>query len=405
VPRGRWRDLNGCPRDRVPAAGWMCCSRPRTKSRSCPWRPDGCARQASPPRCRTSRRSPRYFDLVVAGQAGAGNVTAEIDTVPGAADPPHSRLADVLAEAGQLAVHPAQAGFSPASRSTRSRISWQVPGRPGRFGQVHLRVTRRRCQGQQSSRPDQPAVPQRGWQQPGKRRQDRAVSQVRPGPGHLAAERHHLMPQHKDFRVFGRLAATQQDQPAEHPDHDQVHQTDRHEPRSCLNPPIPPNRTHGGLSCQEAVLIWPGDLLAGRRDFGRGLVLWLFLVAACLCRRAVRGQAGAPAAGKRPPGRGATTNELEAGKRRPIIGSEEEPLRGSGGSRGCWLVPGCAWLAEWSHMHPSGAGSGLGAGAMTVPSGGRAAQSGHRARRCRLMRFRELARGLATPPGWWAHRG
>src|SRR6266568_3402865 len=39
-----------------------------------------------------------------------------------------------------------QAGFLPASRSTSSRISWQVPGRPGRLGQVHLRVTRRRCQ-------------------------------------------------------------------------------------------------------------------------------------------------------------------------------------------------------------------------------------------------------------------
>ncbi len=39
-----------------------------------------------------------------------------------------------------------QAGFSWASRSTRSRICWLVPGRPGRFGYVHLRVIRRRCQ-------------------------------------------------------------------------------------------------------------------------------------------------------------------------------------------------------------------------------------------------------------------
>src|SRR5450759_4758936 len=39
-----------------------------------------------------------------------------------------------------------RAGFSRASRSTRSRISWLALGRPGRFGYVHLRVTRRRCQ-------------------------------------------------------------------------------------------------------------------------------------------------------------------------------------------------------------------------------------------------------------------
>src|SRR6516162_6632018 len=39
-----------------------------------------------------------------------------------------------------------------------------------------------------------------------------------------------------------------------------------------------------------------------------------------------------------------------------------------------------------------------GGGAMTVLSGDRAAQSGHRARRGRLMRFCELARGLATLP-------
>jgi hypothetical protein len=37
-------------------------------------------------------------------------------------------------------------------------------------------------------------------------------------------------------------APAQQDQPAEHPDHEQEQQTDRHEPRSCLNPPNPPNR-------------------------------------------------------------------------------------------------------------------------------------------------------------------
>src|SRR5262249_34077737 len=43
----------------------------------------------------------------------------------GAEDPPDGRRADAVAEAGQLAVYPAdpQAGFSAAKRSTRSRIS------------------------------------------------------------------------------------------------------------------------------------------------------------------------------------------------------------------------------------------------------------------------------------------
>jgi hypothetical protein len=39
-----------------------------------------------------------------------------------------------------------QAGFSCATRSTRSRISWLILGRPGWFGYVHLRAIRRRCQ-------------------------------------------------------------------------------------------------------------------------------------------------------------------------------------------------------------------------------------------------------------------
>jgi len=93
----------------------------------------------------------------------------------------------------------------------------------------------------------------------------------------------------------------------------------------------------------------------------------------------------------------ARTNELDADERQPIIGGEEEVLGGVGGVGGRWC-PRVARLAEWSHMHPSG--TCRVADAMTVLSGDRAAQSGHRARRGRLMRFCELTRGLATPPGW-----
>jgi len=49
--------------------------------------------------------------------------------------------------------------------------------------------------------------------------------------------------QHHDLRVLRCLAASQQDQPAKDPDHEQVQQTGRHEPRSCPNPPTAPNRS------------------------------------------------------------------------------------------------------------------------------------------------------------------
>ena len=44
----------------------------------------------------------------------------------------------------------------------------------------------------------------------------------------LTAEHGDLMTEHQDLRVLGRLAAAEQDQPAEDPDHDQVEHTERH---------------------------------------------------------------------------------------------------------------------------------------------------------------------------------
>ena len=101
--------------------------------------------------------------------------------------------------------------------------------------------------GQQGSRRDQSAAPQLGGQQPGQGRQDRAVGPVRPGTAHPAAQHHHLMAQHQDLRLLGCPAAAQQGQPAEHPDRDQVQQTDRHEPRACPTPPTTTNRSSGTL--------------------------------------------------------------------------------------------------------------------------------------------------------------
>jgi hypothetical protein len=84
--------------------------------------------------------------------------------------------------------------------------------------------------GQQRARRDKPAAAQHGWQQPGQRRQDRAIGPVRLGPDDLAPQYRDLVTEHHDFRVLGRLAAAEQHQPAEEPDHDQVEQPNAHGP-------------------------------------------------------------------------------------------------------------------------------------------------------------------------------
>jgi len=48
--------------------------------------------------------------------------------------------------------------------------------------------------------------------------------------------------EHDDLCILGRLAAAQQQQPAENPDRDQVQEAKTHKPRSCLNLLIWPNR-------------------------------------------------------------------------------------------------------------------------------------------------------------------
>ena len=53
--------------------------------------------------------------------------------------------------------------------------------------------------------------------------------------GDLTAEHHDLMAEHHDLRILRRLAAAQQHQPPEDPDHDQVEQAKGHKPRSCRN--------------------------------------------------------------------------------------------------------------------------------------------------------------------------
>jgi hypothetical protein len=100
--------------------------------------------------------------------------------------------------------------------------------------------------------------------------------------------------------------------------------------------------THGGTFCQEGAVGWPSDAvwLPG----WSGTVVLASSQLPVSGRRAAVGHAGAPAAGKRPLGRQARTNELDAGKRRPTMGSEEEPSLLVVGLRGGFRRDGSFWM-------------------------------------------------------------
>jgi hypothetical protein len=76
--------------------------------------------------------------------------------------------------------------------------------------------------------PVQPQVP---GQQPGERGDHGAVSPVRLRAGDLAAQDHDLVPQHQDLNILGGVAAGEQRQPAEQPDHEQIGEAGEHECR------------------------------------------------------------------------------------------------------------------------------------------------------------------------------
>jgi hypothetical protein len=132
--------------------------------------------------------------------------------------------------------------------------------------------------GQQRARGDQPMRTQHHLsthrQQPGQPCQDGPVGPVHLRAGDLTPQHRHLMTDHHDLRVLRRLATRQQHQPSEDPDHDQIQETKRHEPGSCPNPTIHPNRRStplrrdleryrppcSGFAAYRAELIHFGDL-------------------------------------------------------------------------------------------------------------------------------------------------
>ena len=86
--------------------------------------------------------------------------------------------------------------------------------------------------GQQRPRGHHPMQPQVPRQQPGQGGQHGTVSPVRLRPRGLPAQDRGLMPQHEDLRILSGVIPGQEHQPAEHPDHQYVEETDKHERRA-----------------------------------------------------------------------------------------------------------------------------------------------------------------------------
>jgi hypothetical protein len=82
--------------------------------------------------------------------------------------------------------------------------------------------------GQQGARCHDPVQPQVSGQQPGQRGEHGTVSPVRPRARGLTPQHRDLMPQDQDLRILSGVTARQEHRPAEHPDHEQIDETDQH---------------------------------------------------------------------------------------------------------------------------------------------------------------------------------
>ena len=85
--------------------------------------------------------------------------------------------------------------------------------------------------GEQGAGCHDPVQPQVPGQQPRERGDHRPVGPVQLRAGDPAAEDRDLIPQDQDLHVFGGVAAREQHQPAEQPDHEQIGEPEEHECR------------------------------------------------------------------------------------------------------------------------------------------------------------------------------
>lgn len=83
--------------------------------------------------------------------------------------------------------------------------------------------------GEQGGGCHDPVQPQVPGQQPCQGGNHGPVSPVRFRAGDLTAQYRDLLPQYQDLHVFGGVAAREQRQPVEHPDHEQIGEAEEHE--------------------------------------------------------------------------------------------------------------------------------------------------------------------------------
>jgi hypothetical protein len=83
--------------------------------------------------------------------------------------------------------------------------------------------------GQQRAGGHNPVQPQAARQQPRQGSEHGTVSPARPRAGDLAPQHRDLVPEDQDLDILDSITPRQQYQPAEHPDHEQVDETDKHE--------------------------------------------------------------------------------------------------------------------------------------------------------------------------------
>jgi hypothetical protein len=85
---------------------------------------------------------------------------------------------------------------------------------------------------QHRARPDQPVAAQRTGQPACQRGQDRPIGPIQPRPGTGAPQHRQFVPQHQQLGVLRRGRASEQRQPPDEADEDQVQQPQRHGRRS-----------------------------------------------------------------------------------------------------------------------------------------------------------------------------
>ena len=185
-------------------------------------------------RCRRGRsRKPTAHAPALVGTAATsdsdsrGAVSASTDC---GEDPTYRALPHPVPQPGRFTLNSAvsPSGFSPASRSTRSRISAAIGGRPGVFGYVQCAAINRRCHANSvagvTSRHTAAHAAAAGRAQRTAPDPTKTTSDAPP-----TAQHRNLVTQHQNLGVLRALRTPQQDQPSEHPHHHHIDQPHRHD--------------------------------------------------------------------------------------------------------------------------------------------------------------------------------